>query len=348
MKAIDFCCGAGGMTYGLELAGIKVLYGIDIDPTCKETYEFNNKNSKFLEKNLTEITCEELKSETNIKQNDDNLIFAACTPCQYWTKIQTSKSKAASSKKLIKEFKKFVEYFRPGYIVIENVPGVYNNKKESGLKAFIDSLSKNNYVYDEKIVNMVYYGVPQKRRRYIMIATRTKESVSLPAEEENKDLTVRKFIGDRKLFIKRKDGYNDKTKYDHSTALLSEKNRKRIRKTKANGGNRSRWQNDPNLSINAYKDKKKIFADVYNRMWWDKPAPTITTKFHSLSNGRFGHPEQHRALSIREGAWLQTFPLTYEFKHHSLVVKARHIGNAVPPEMAYRIGKYIIDIEQEC
>ena len=128
----------------------------------------------------------------------------------------------------------------------------------------------------------------------------------------------------------------------HTTASLSKKNRMRIKKTHNDGGTRLSWKNDPELQIDAYRGKDNIFKDVYGRMFWDKPAPTITTRFNSFSNGRFGHPEEPRAISLREGATLQTFPKTYIFKSPNQASIARLIGNAVPPELAKRIGTTII------
>jgi DNA (cytosine-5)-methyltransferase 1 len=112
--------------------------------------------------------------------------------------------------------------------------------------------------------------------------------------------------------------------------------------TPSSGGDRSAWAVDPNLQIDAYRDRDQIFRDVYGRMSWDRPAPTITTRFSSLSNGRFGHPDEDRAISIREGATLQTFPKEFEFHASAISSLAKQIGNAVPPELARRIGTHLI------
>jgi len=108
--------------------------------------------------------------------------------------------------------------------------------------------------------------------------------------------------------------------------------------TPKNGGTRLSWKDVKELQIDAYRGDDTIFKDVYGRMLWDKPAPTITTRFNSFSNGRFGHPEENRAISLREGATLQTFPKTYIFTENNMAITARQIGNAVPPELARRIG----------
>lgn len=342
MKAIDFFCGAGGMTYGMSQSGIDVLAGIDNDPNCRETYEINNPNSQFIEIDIHELSEEELARVTGIEKDDDSLLFIGCSPCQFWTKINTCKNKSLESKNLLGEFQRFVSWFRPGYIVIENVPGLLNNKKEKVLDDFLNFLDSESYVYDHGIINANRYGVPQNRKRYLLNATWLSDNIRLPAEEYSDDLTVRNYIGVHNGFSAVEDGNKDKTHFMHTTAHLSEKNKKRIRKTPADGGTRISWKDDPELQIDAYRGKDNIFKDVYGRMFWDKPAPTITTRFNSLSNGRFGHPDEPRAISLREGATLQTFPKKCIFGGSSEASIARLIGNAVPPELARRIGSNIL------
>jgi DNA (cytosine-5)-methyltransferase 1 len=342
MKAIDFFCGAGGMTYGMSQSGIDVLAGIDNDPNCRETYEINNPNSEFIETDIHELSEEELARVTGIEKNDDSLLFIGCSPCQFWTKINTCKNKSHKSKNLLGEFQRFVSWFRPGYIVIENVPGLLNNKKEKVLDDFLNFLDSASYVYDHGIINANRYGVPQNRKRYLLNATWLSDNIQLPEEECDDALTVRNCIGVHNGFDAVADGHKDKTGFMHTTAFLSEKNKKRIRKTPANGGTRLIWKDDAELQIDAYRGKDNIFKDVYGRMFWDKAAPTITTRFNSLSNGRFGHPEEPRAISLREGATLQTFPKTHIFRGSSEASLARLIGNAVPPELARRIGLNIL------
>ncbi len=354
LKAIDFFCGAGGITCGLQQAGIKVLAGIDVDKTCKETYEYNNKYINYVElkseengpiyidRNINKLTFKNLSDLTKIEQNDDNLIFVGCSPCQFWTQLHTTKEKARDSKNLLTQFQGFVKHFKPGYVIIENVPGLEKRKKESKLDKFLLLLDKLDYKYDADVLNFSKYGVPQSRKRYILMASRVGE-ISLP-ESDSKLAMVRKYIGDKQKFPKLDAGHQDASSNQNSVSKLSEKNIKRLKKTPANGGNRLSWADDEDLQIPAYKDNPDIFRNVYGRMFWDKPGPTITTKFLHISNGRFAHPEENRGLSIREGATLQTFPQTYHFKGNSMVSIAKQIGNAVPPELARRIGLQLLEI----
>jgi DNA (cytosine-5)-methyltransferase 1 len=341
LKAVDFFCGGGGMSYGMEQAGIKVLAGIDYELKCKETYEANIKGSKFIQADVFDLTEQELESELNLKKNDDELILIGCSPCQFWSIIQTDRTKSARSANLLFEFKRFVKYFNPGYVVVENVPGVLRRKEESGLQQFIDWLKENEYTVHVEIHNVNDYGVPQSRKRLTLIANRVTKKEIKPIKKKGKKPIVSEFIGVKNGFKKINAGHLDPTTFNHTASGLSNNNLKRIALTECNGGNRLAWAKHEDLQIPTYKGRDNIFLDSYGRLWWDRPSPTITTKFFSISNGRFGHPDENRGLSLREGAVLQSFPKKYIFKTTSIADTARIIGNAVPPEYAKRIGRAI-------
>ena len=339
LKAVDFFSGAGGLTNGLKAAGIDVIAGVDIDSSCKETFEFNNDGAVFLERDITNYSPKELARDLGIGKKDNSMVFAGCAPCQFWSVIQTSKEKSKKTKNLILDFQKFVEYFTPGFVVVENVPGI-SSKPESPMGKFIQALEDMDYSVECGVTDMSLYGVPQKRRRFTLLASRVSE-ITLP-EPTSERATVREFLGTKNGFPKILAGRRDKTEFLHTSASLSDKNLKRLRKTPKNGGDRSGWQNDETLQIPCYASGEKKFYDTYGRMWWDRPAPTITTKFFSISCGRFAHPEEDRAISLREGAILQTFPKDYRFVSGSMGSIAKMIGNAVPPAFAKIIGKQLI------
>lgn len=341
LRAVDFFCGAGGMTHGLSLAGIKVVAGVDKELDFKETYELNNFGAKFIRADISQLSFEELQKHTEIAHNDPNLVFVGCSPCQYWSQINTIRDKSESSKLLLQHFQRFVAEFMPGYVIIENVPGIKKNSKASSLDGFLEFLDSNEYVYDARIINTIHHNVPQNRKRYLLIATRLSDTIKLPADQCGKDMVVEKFIGVNNGFAKIEDGHKDASDFNHSTAAFSELNKRRIRMVKHDGGDRLAWKDCPDLQIPTYIGKDNSFKDTYGRMFWKKPAPTITTKFYSISNGRFGHPVENRAISLREGATLQTFPKTYVFKGKQGCV-GKQIGNAVPPALAKRIGEAII------
>ncbi len=345
-NVIDFFCGAGGMSYGLYSAGFKVLAGIDNDQDCQKTYESNIPGAYFIKHDITTLTVQKLIDKLGIKRNDPKLVLAGCSPCQYWSKIRTDKSKAQKTAFLLKNFQRFVRELKPGFVIVENVPGLFSNKNQSILPGFLNFLKSQGYSYDDGIINANHFGVPQNRKRYLLIATRLGKKINLPSPDINPNLVVKSFIGVANGFSRIMAGHRDESIFQHTAAKLSPDNIRRIKLTPKSGGDRSSWRDNDELQIAAYKGKDDIFRDVYGRMYWNKPAPTITTRFTSFSNGRFGHPEENRAISLREGATLQTFPKTFVFSGTNMAHIARQIGNAVPPELARRIGLHLLKISK--
>ncbi len=342
LKAVDFFCSGGGMSSGMANAGINILGGIDYDKSCKETYEANIKGAKFIHADVFDYKEQELEKEFELKKNDDDLILIGCSPCQYWSIINTDRTKSAKSKSLLVEFRRFVEYFNPGYVVVENVPGVLKRKNESGLEAFVNWLENNGYKVHHDVHNVVMYGVPQSRRRLTLIANRVSSNVLEPIKHKSKIKTVFDTIGEHNGFPKVDAGHKDTSSFMHTVAGLKQINIDRLNVTDKDGGSRMSYAHNEELVPQCHKNDISNFKDTYGRMWWNKPAPTITTKFFSISNGRFAHPEENRAISIREGAVLQSFPKHYKIKAKSIADAARMIGNAVPPKYAASIAKAII------
>jgi DNA (cytosine-5)-methyltransferase 1 len=344
-KAVDFFCGCGGMSFGMQKSGIEILAGIDIDKNCEETYKANITNAKFILADVFKLKESELKKSLSLRKNDDNLVLIGCSPCQFWSIINTSKEKSKKSKDLLKEFHRFVEYFMPGYVVVENVPGVLRHKKESGLEDFIEWLNSNGYKVHFDVHEVSEYGVPQHRKRFTLVANRVTGKEIKPTKKRGKKIMVKDVLGEKNKFPKVKAGHKDSSSFMHTVASLRKINIKRLALTKKNGGTRLSYVNNEKLAPNCHKNNKKYFKDTYGRMWWNRPSPTITTKFFSISNGRFAHPEENRAISLREGAVLQSFPRNYIFKTKGISNTAKMIGNAVPPEYAKRLGKAIINSE---
>ncbi len=338
-KVIDFFCGAGGMTEGMKMAGMKVLAGIDIDEECRGTYEANHPEARFFLKDIKELRRTFLEKECGIERNDDTLVFIGCSPCQYWSTLNTDRGSSTKTRGLLDEFWRFVSYYRPGYVVIENVPGIQRREAESGLDKFCRRLDRQGYTIAAGILNAKNYGVPQSRKRFVLIASRIKQSISLP--QPDKETNLADFIGIHNGFPMLQSGHRDDNDFMNTVSDLSEKNLRRLKLTPKNGGTRKAWKDDPELQLDAYKGKDDSFRDVYGRLRWDKPASTITTRFNGISNGRFAHPEEDRGLSLREGATLQTFGTDYFFECKGATAASKLIGNAVPPQLAYRIAKCI-------
>lgn len=342
LKAIDFFCSGGGMSYGIQKAGIKILAGIDFDESCRETYEANIKGAEFIHADVFDLKTTELEEKLSLKKNDDDLVLIGCSPCQFWSIINTTKEKSKQSKNLLIEFHRFVTYFNPGYVIVENVPGVLRKKEESGLNEFITWLKREGYKVHFKVHEVSNFGVPQNRKRFTLIANRITQNELEPLLTKGKKVTVRDVLGVKNGFPKIAQGHKDESEFMHTVAGLNALNMERLSLTEKDGGTRMAYVFDERLAPPCHFGKTDGFKDIYGRMWWDKPSPTITTKFFSISNGRFAHPEEDRAISLREGATLQSFPKNYKFKGSSVAGIARMIGNAVPPKYATAIGKAII------
>lgn len=345
IKAIDFFCGAGGVTRGLLNAGIDVICGIDNDPQAKRTFEENNirpcgNSVEFIEKDINKLEFAELRWRLRT-ENYDKLLFVACAPCQPFTNMNTIKKNRKREKNYLLRFAEFVEFFKPYYVFVENVPGVTAKKYGGVFDRFKRKLSRLGYNMVDKNINAKYYGVPQNRNRRILIASKGVPP-DFPKETHGKGkrecVSIRKVLKARKL-KHLGAGESDPSDHLHRAANLSPENIWRIKHTKKDGGGREVWMRMK--PVKCFQKHKDSYKDVYNRMFWDKPSPTITTRFNSLSNGRFGHPEEDRAISLREGALFQTFSYNYKF-YGSMVVIAKHIGNAVPVRVARIFGRLFL------
>jgi DNA (cytosine-5)-methyltransferase 1 len=335
MKAIDFFCGAGGLTRGLLDSGIDVILGIDADDRCRNTYEANNAPAKFKHCDIRKLTVADLSKE--IKGIPSNqLMFAACAPCQPFSKQRTV-AKDKRQRTLLGSFSKFIDTFKPEYIFIENVPGITKVSGNSTYKRFISVLDRCGYFYDASDIDAKCYGVPQTRRRHILIARRS-SPLRMPEATHGPDRlpyeTVKNVISH---FPPINAGDTHPDVPNHRASALSEVNFQRIKYSRKNGGDRRDWPDD--LILDCHKGNYQGHTDVYGRMWWNRPAPALTCKCASLSNGRYGHPEQDRAISLREAAALQTFPDDYVFYGKSKTDICNQIGNAVPVKLAEIISQ---------
>jgi len=333
IESIDLFCGIGGLTYGLQKSGINVIAGIDNDETCRYAYETNNK-SLFINADITQYNSDEIKklySKNAVK------ILVGCAPCQpFSSHTFKNKSKVCDTRwYLLNYFGKIVDGILPEIVSMENVRGIV---KTNIFKRFLNILEKNKYYIDYRIVYVPDYGAPQNRIRLILLASRLGE-IKLPKSTNTKStyVTVRDTI---KKLRPIKAGQTAKNDPLHKTKNLSETNLQRIKQSKPNGTWRD-WNR--NLLPECYKKESgQTYTSVYGRMGWDNVSPTITTQFFNYGSGRFGHPTQNRALSLREGALLQTFPEDYDFGDiKSMTTIARHIGNALPPILGEVIGKTI-------
>jgi DNA (cytosine-5)-methyltransferase 1 len=338
-SAIDLFCGIGGLSYGLERAGIPVLAGVDSDPSCRFAYE-QNVQAEFVLQDISKVQGEEINRK--YWANDDQVkILAGCAPCQPFSPhLNKIKNKKQTKRwRLISEFKRLVEETNPDVVTMENVPNLANQRI---FKEFVAFLKQKGYFVSYSNVYCPDYGIPQKRRRLVLLASKYGEISLIPKTHSEKNyITLRQAIGHLPPV---KAGEICESDPLHRTTKLSDMNLRRIKASKPNGTWLD-WNED--LQLVCHKKKTgRTYKAVYGRMTWDEPSSTITTQFYNYGTGRFGHPTQNRALTIREAAILQTFPEDYKFyeSEKDIFIKrfGVYIGNAVPVELGVVIGKSIL------
>lgn len=335
IEAIDLFCGAGGLSHGLKAEGIRIKAGIDIDPACVYPFTANHEGAEFLLKDVQQLSAEELSA---FWSDDAIRLLAGCAPCQPFSSYANTKAASDQTKwGLLFEFARLVGETLPELVTMENVPGL---AKEKPFRTFLKTLRDLDYQVAYGVLNAADYGAPQVRRRLVLIASRL-GPVSLPKPTHPGPMnwrTVHDAVSDLPAVS---DGEAHAKDPLHVAAALSPLNRKRIRASKPGGT----WRDWPEELIAAChrKESGRHSAGVYGRMEWHKPAPTMTTLCNGYGNGRFGHPEQHRAITLREAAIFQSFPPKYKFVKPGgpVFVKplARLIGNAVPPKLGEAVGR---------
>ncbi|MFQ3577980.1 MAG: DNA cytosine methyltransferase, partial [Verrucomicrobiia bacterium] len=335
MVGVDLFCGVGGLTHGLVAAGIRVAAGIDIDPACRFPYETNNA-AKFIQRNVTTLKTQEINE---LFGGAKLKLLAGCPPCQpfstYAWRYRLDKDDPRRS--LINEFWRIAQGIMPDVIVMENVPLI---NLEPDFNDFVDHLVGCGYYVSHSVIDCSQYGVPQRRRRRILMASRH-GAIKLIPPVTRRPKTVRQAIGNLPPLGA---GQADPGDPLHVAAALSPKNLERIRHS-IQGGT---WKDWPSHLVTPCHQSQRgnSYADIYGRMAWDEPSPTLTTKCYGFGNGRFGHPEQDRGISLREAAILQSFPPNYAFLPSGTRVEfktmGRLIGNAVPVELGRVIGFSIL------
>lgn len=281
ISAVDLFCGVGGLTHGLQLSGIPVVAGLDVEHSCQYAYEQNN-NARFILRDITQVTGEELN---NYFLPNTTKVLVGCAPCQPFStySLRYNKNGKKDNKwRLLYYFADLAETVLPEVLSMENVPQLVNEKV---FKDFLAQLDDLGYYYSWKIVNCADYGVPQCRRRLVLLASRLGNIELIPPiYDENNYITVRDAIGNLPAL---EDGATDPNDQLHRASRLSEMNRKRIRQS-VPGGSWKDWDDDLKLPCHK-KTSGKGYRAVYGRMEWDKPSPTITTQYYGYGNGRFGH-----------------------------------------------------------
>ena len=333
---VEVFCGVGGLSHGFVLEGFEVKAGVDVDPACRYPFERNN-SADFLERDVAELGGDEVNglfAEAECK------VLIGCAPCQPFSTYSHNRSNGKW--KLLREFGRLVREVAPDIVSMENVPRLTTFRNGELFADFIGVLADSGYEhvwYD--IVDCADFGVPQTRQRLVVLASRIGPiRLRWPTHPQPDQVSVRDAIGHLAPIGA---GEQDTADPLHRSSRLSPTNLARIQASRP-GMSWREW--DPDLVAACHrKPSGRWYGSVYGRMSWDELAPTITTQCTGFGNGRFGHPEQDRAISLREAALLQTFPARYEFfepgKPWHISTAARLIGNAVPVALARAIAQSI-------
>ena len=341
VKVFDFFSGCGGASRGFEDAGMDIVFGLDWDADARRTFKKNFPAAHMEPADIRETSVESVRKLV-ADHRPNPILFCGCAPCQPFTKQNTTRRDPNSDDRvpLLLEFGRFIQECAPDIVFVENVPGIQKLRLGAEpLRGFLAMLKDAGYRHPaSSAVPLKHYGVPQGRRRFLLLAS-LKGPLELPAATHGPGTanpayaTVHDWIGHLPPIAA---GETHPGFPDHRAANLSELNLERVRATPEGGGHRN-WPD--HLKLECHKETNG-YTDVYGRMSWDTPASGLTTRCISYSNGRFGHPEQDRAISVREAACLQTFPMDFEFKG-TLNSMARQIGNAVPVQLTRIIGRHI-------
>ena len=383
--AVDFYCGAGGTTRGLLDVGGYVICGIDKDETNRTSYRDNNRNTTLDGRKPKYLTLDMFPSGPDYPSGQQDevwselraliprfraeapgtpLMFVICAPCQSFTRFVQRRMTADRTESrdrdlnLLSQTIGFVREFRPEMIISENVSSIRTGKYSHIWSDFENELRDLGYAVGEDRVCASRFGVPQYRRRSVLLAIRSEsgsdEALNLPVPSADPDaakLSAQAAIGH--LPVLEAGGESDEVS-NHVCRNLTDVNCRRLMSVKPGESNRG-FAETPfgDLSLPCHRrlaaKGEEGFGDVYTRMHPDRPAPTLTTRFHSISNGRFGHydEEQVRGLSLREGAILQSFDDEYVFYGESMDAIARMIGNAVPPKLSAYMAKWLVGLWRE-
>ncbi len=337
ISAIDLFCGAGGLTHGLIKSNINVVAGFDTEASCRYAYEKNNLNARFFNQDVAKLskqTIQKLYPEKHLR------LLAGCAPCQpFSTYSQGRNSHEDRRWPLLYAFANLVKKIEPEMITMENVPDI---TKHQVYKDFIVTLKLSKYEVWADNVFCPDYGIPQIRKRHVVLASRIGKIQLIPPTHTRKNYkTVKQTIYNLPRIAAGERSPDDLL---HQSAKLSVLNLARIRHSKPGGT----WHDWPDSLVSPCHKKKsgKTYSGVYARMSWNEPSPTMTTQCYGYGNGRFGHPEQDRAISLREAALLQTFPEDYIFFSDKNIPTFRSIGkmigNAVPVQLGKVIGQSFI------
>lgn len=338
-SVVDLFCGAGALTHGFVLEGFDVVAGFDADDSCRYAYEANNDGARFIHERVEDLTGEDI---TTLYRDGRIKILVGCAPCQPYSPYAKKNEDQEGRWRLVPKFADLICEVHPEILSMENVPDLVTFRGGEVYRAFVERLKDQGYrVTEYPEVYCPDYGIPQHRTRLVLFGSKYGD-VELVEKTHSREeyRTVRDAIGHLEPLQAGQVSESDPL---HKASSLSQLNLRRIRASMPGGT----WRDWPaELVAQCHKKESgKGYASVYGRMAWDEPAPTLTAQCYGFGNGRFGHPEQDRAISLREAALLQTFPEDYQFVAPEDPVRfsavGKLVGNAVPVELGRVIARSI-------
>ena len=351
LTAIDLFCGAGGLTVGLKNAGFRVVAAVELDPDKARTYQRNHPEVKLIIKDIREVTGEDILKLTGLKKID---LVAGCPPCQGFSKLTDKHHRDDERNQLVLQMSRLVKELDPTVCMMENVPGL--SQRGLPLLSVVEGkLRDMDYKVQRGVLQMADFGVPQSRRRLVMLAGKNFE-IPLPSPtharvpEKNSSVKPWVTIGDimkneeKPITLSAAMAAGGPEKFNwHVVRNLAPISIERLKATKAGA---SRLDMPQHLRPECHKNSTG-FENAYGRMSWDEIAPTMTSGCTTLSSGRFGHPKENRTISVREAALIQTFPRNYIFDTDKIATACQLVGNALPCKFAEAVSLQCLKTMQE-
>lgn len=352
LTAIDLFCGAGGLTVGLKNAGFKVVAAVEVDPELARTYKINHPEVHVIVKDIREVTGKEILKLTGLKKID---LVAGCPPCQGFSRLTDKFHRDDERNQLVSEMTRMVSEIKPIVCMLENVPGL-SQRGMPLLGKLEQELAKMKYLVNRGVLQMADYGVPQSRRRLVLLAGKGFE-IPLPEATHARipatGSKIKPWVKLRDVLTIKKEAvtFSEAKKAGgpgnfnwHVVRDMTPLTLQRLKATKIGG----QYANLPQeLRPDCHKGMKNGFANTYGRMNWDMVAPTMTTSCTTLSSGRFGHPEKNRTISVREAALIQTFPKNYILDTNKMEMACRLIGNALPCKFAEAVSLQCLEVMEK-
>jgi DNA (cytosine-5)-methyltransferase 1 len=342
--AVDLFCGAGGLSLGLRRAGFRVVIGVELDEDASDTYLANHKEGIVLQGDVREITGADILGAAGVDSID---FVAGCPPCQGFSKLTDKYRRTDARNDLVLEMARLIEELQPRAIMMENVPGLATRGRVM-LDEFKQRLRRAGYVVTSDVLQLANYGIPQSRRRLVLLAGQG-FTIDLPPASHARQVksdskekpwrTLRDALRNLGSPITLSKALRTGGPRKHGWHVVRDLDPISIERFRALSAGNNRSVLPQHLRPQCHKGKGDGFRNAYGRMRWSQTPPTITSGCTTPCKGRFGHPTRHNTISVREAALIQSFPKSFLFETDSMESACRLIGNALPPAFARRAAR---------